>query len=104
MMTVKYQIVFWRDIPAQIKVKDGRKRGGRPLSDRFTVAIDEAAMRAGLINSEDYLAEWRNGDWVEQDGEMDEVIDALAGELEAAYPPDRLRALIRQHGFQQDAE
>ena len=38
-MAIRYQIVYWRDIPAQIKIKDGRKRKGQPLSDRFTQGI-----------------------------------------------------------------
>ncbi|KAA3658517.1 MAG: hypothetical protein DWQ04_24825 [Chloroflexi bacterium] len=99
-MTIKYQIIYWRDIPAQVKVKAGRKRGGRPLSNRFPVAIDEAAMRAGKTESDHYLAEWRNGDWLEREGELDEVAEALIAELEAAYPPERLRSLIQQHGLE----
>lgn len=99
-MTIKYQIVYWRDIPAQIKVKDGRQRAGRPLPNRFPVAIDEAAMRAGLTDSEDYLAQWRNGDWQERDGALDAVADTLVAELETSYPPERLRMLIEQHGLE----
>ncbi len=106
-MTINYQIIYWRDIPAQVKVKEGRKRGGRPLSQRFSVAIDEAAMRAGKTNSEDYLAEWRNSPWQEQAGDLDAVAEALVAELETAYPPERLRKLISQGGREQtekDAE
>ncbi len=97
-MLSKYQIIYWRDIPAQIKVKAGRQRAGQPLSNRFPVAIDEAAMRAGLTGSDDYLTQWRNGEWQERDGELDEVANALLAEVEAAYPPERLRALIQQNG------
>ena len=49
-MAITYQIVYWRDIPAQIKIKDGRQRKGRPLSDRFGQAIDQAAMLTGLTH------------------------------------------------------
>ena len=100
MMLIKYQIVYWRDIPAQVKVKAGRKRMGRPLSNRFPVAIDEAAMRAGLTGSDEYLSQWRNSEWQDRDGELEEVADALVAELEASYPPERLRALIEQHGLE----
>jgi hypothetical protein len=96
----KYQIIYWRDIPAQVKVKLGRNRGGRPLSDRFPVAIDEAAMRAGLTGSDDYLAQWRNGGWQEREGDLEEIVDSLVAEIEAAYPPERLRTLIQQHGLE----
>ena len=96
----KYQIIYWRDIPAQVKVKLGRNRGGRPLSDRFPVAIDEAAMRAGLTGSDDYLAQWRNGGWQEREGDLEEIVDSLVAEIEAAYPPERLRTLIQQLGLE----
>jgi hypothetical protein len=100
-MTIKYQIIFWRDIPAQIKVRGAnRQRLSRPLPDRFSVAIDEAAMRAGLTSSDDYLAQWRSSEWQQQEGQPDEVADALVSELDANYHPARLRQLIQQHGLE----
>jgi hypothetical protein len=99
-MTSKYQIISWRDIPAQVKVKAGRQRAGKPLSQRFTAAIDEAAMRAGKTESDDYMAEWRTSDWQEREGNLEEIADALVSELEAAYPNERLRLLVEQHGLE----
>lgn len=98
MATTSYQIVYWRAIPAQVKVKAGRDRVSKPLSDRFQVAIDEAAMRAGMIGTDDYLAEWRTADPVEKDGDPESVAAAVVAELEAAYPDDRLRLLTENWG------
>ena len=39
-------VVYWRDIPAQVIVKAGRKTAKRQLPERFEQAIDRAAMRA----------------------------------------------------------
>jgi len=61
-------------------------------------------MRAGLTGSDDYLTQWRNGEWQERDGELEEVVNALLAELEAAYPPERLRALIQQDGQEKKEE
>ena len=97
-MAAKYQIVFWRDIPAQVKARAGRQRLSKPLSKRFEVAIDEAAMRAGKTESDAYLAEWRNGEWQEREGEPEATLDTIANELENEYPPERLRTLVRQGG------
>jgi hypothetical protein len=97
-MTVSYQVVYWREIPAQIKLRLGRQRLARPLSDRFQRAIDAAAMRAGLSNSDVYLAEWRADDWQTREGELGAVADALVAELEAQYDSDRLAALARGAG------
>ncbi|WP_420628490.1 virulence factor [Candidatus Leptofilum sp.] len=99
-MAVKYQIIYWRDIPAQVKARAGRQRLSKPLSKRFEVAIDEAAMRAGKTESEAYLAEWRNGEWQESEGEPETLLAKFVSELEAAYPPDKLRTLIRQGGLE----
>ncbi len=100
----KFQIIYWRDIPAQVKGKEGRRRLGRPLSARFPVAIDEAAMQAGLIGSDDYLSEWRSGDWQEHDGDAEAILDKLTAELETAYPPARVRHLIANHGLEEKSE
>lgn len=54
-MTVSYQVVYWRDIPAQVKVRAGRERRARALGERFQQAIDEVAMRTGATKSDDYL-------------------------------------------------
>src|SRR5918999_5271541 len=91
-------IVSWRDIPAQVIVKAGRRTAKRPLPDRFQEAIDRAAMRAGLRDSDAYLGEWRRvaagscGDDLEAEAER-----AAAG-LDADYPPERLRALVGNGG------
>ena len=54
-------IVYWRDIPAQVIVKAGRKPAKRELPERFAQAIDAAAMRDGASDTDAYLAEWRRG-------------------------------------------
>jgi hypothetical protein len=92
------QIVYWRDIPAQVKVKAGPTRATRQLSERFQEAIDQAAMRAGLSGTDDYLSQWHSADQPERDGEPEAVAEALAAELEAGYPDTRLNALADQGG------
>ena len=98
MATISYQIVYWRAIPAQVKVKVGRERASQALSDRFQVAIDEAAMRAGMTGTDDYLAEWRTSDPLEKEGDPAAVVAAAVAELEAAYPDDRLKMLVENWG------
>ena len=98
MTTTSYQIVYWRDIPAQVKVKSGRTRVGKQLTERFQVYIDRAAMRAGLFNTDDYLNEWRTSDLQERQGEPEAVVEAVAAELEAAYPDSWLETLVLNGG------
>lgn len=102
-MTTTYQIIYWRDIPAQVKVKAGRERVSKPLPERFEQAVDRAAMHAGLINSDDYLNEWRRSAWEVREGEAQAVAEALVAELDAAYPQDRLREIARNGGIEKVA-
>ena len=95
-----YQIIFWRDIPAQVKVRSGSQRINRQLSDRFQEAIDAAAMRASTTSTEDYLEEWRTSDWQNEAGEAEQLADAVASRLEQSYPPDRLKALVVNNGYE----
>ena len=55
----KSTIIFWRDIPSQVVVKQGRTSAKAQLSKRFMEAIDKAAMRAGRQGSKEYLEDWR---------------------------------------------
>jgi len=95
-------VVYWRDIPAQVIVKKGRATAKRELSLRFTEAIDMCAMRSGAAETDDYLAEWRKGDPTPVSDDLDAEADKAAADLEAAYPKERLVALVhaggRNHG------
>jgi hypothetical protein len=95
----QFQIIYWRDIPAQVKVRLGRNRLSQLLTGRFQEAIDEAAMRAKVVNTDDYLAEWRTTVWEERAGDPEAVSAALLAELEQAYPAERLQALILSKGY-----
>jgi len=97
-MPVSYQILYWRDIPAQVKVRSGKERSARPLGPRFQAAIDEAAMAAGLSQSDDYLAQWSASEWTEREGDAQAVAEALAAELEREYTDERLQALAALGG------
>ena len=52
-------VIWWRDIPAQVVVRDGRQTAKIVLHPRFQVAIDKAAVKAGRKAMDDYIAEWR---------------------------------------------
>ncbi|MFD0917700.1 virulence factor [Pseudahrensia aquimaris] len=93
------QIVYWRDIPAQIMVKAGRRnQAKRELSLRFTEAIDMAAMRTGAAETDDYLAEWRRGDPQEVGDDLEAEAEKATAAIEAEYDKERLVALVKNGG------
>ncbi|MEL6477268.1 MAG: virulence factor [Pseudomonadota bacterium] len=92
--------VYWRDIPAQVIVRKGRKAlAKRQLPERFEQAIDRCAMKVGAKDSDAYLAEWRRGDPVEVEGEPDDLAAAEAARLEAEFDNDRIKKLISADGW-----
>lgn len=93
-------IVYWRDIPAQVIIRQGRKTAKRELSLRFTEAIDMCAMRSGASETDDYLAEWRKADPVPVSDDLETEADRAAAELEAAYDRERLISLVKSAGRQ----
>ena len=93
-------IVFWRDIPAQVIVRAGRRTARRELSPRFQEAIDRAAMRARLTGTDAYLAGWRRASPEPCGDDLESEAERAAAELEAAYPPERLKALVQNFGLE----
>ena len=91
-------VVYWRDIPAQVIVKSGRKSAKRQLDERFEKAIDRAAMRAKLRDTDSYLAEWRRADPAPCGDDLEAEADAAAARLETEFDDDRLARLVQSGG------
>lgn len=92
-------VVYWRDIPAQVIAKKGRRDQVKiVLEERFEKAIDRAAMRGGARATDDYLAEWRKADPYEVSDDLQAEARAVADKLEAEYDDARLKALVENGG------
>jgi hypothetical protein len=81
-----YQILYWQDIPSQIKAWDDFDEIKIELPQRFTVRIDAAAEARGLTKADDYLAQWKWTEEQERPGTPEEVAAAVRQELEAKWP------------------
>jgi hypothetical protein len=91
-------VIWWRDIPAQVLARDGRRASKVVLHPRFQVAIDKAASRAGKRAYNDYIEEWRKvaracGD------DLEAEVNAEAERLETEYDKHRLAELIQSGGL-----
>ena len=80
-----YQVLYWQEIPAQVRVFDGRRPRSRQMPDRFQEAIDRTAMEQGLEGTDDYLEQWSWTARQERPGSPQEVLEALLAELEEEY-------------------
>ena len=81
-----YKILYWQEIPSQIKADDGADEVTVPMPPRFMERIDQLALQRGLHDSDDYLAQWNWSDEQERDGDAAEVAEAVKAELEARWP------------------
>ncbi|MGH2406899.1 MAG: virulence factor, partial [Candidatus Limnocylindrales bacterium] len=54
-MSATLAVIWWRDIPAQVVAREGRRTHKVVLDTRFQEAIDRAAVRAGLTATDAYL-------------------------------------------------
>lgn len=77
-----YQILYWQDIPSQVKAWDDFDEIKLELPPRFAARIDQAAESQGLTKTDDYLAQWKWTDQKERPGTPEEVAMALKNELE----------------------
>jgi hypothetical protein len=93
-----YQIISWRDIPAQVTVTGDSGQVSGMLSGRFQKAIDAAAMAAGAADQDAYLAGWRRSEPQERPGRASEVLAVVMAELEASHPAKILHELVRLGG------
>jgi hypothetical protein len=89
--------MYWRDIPAQVIAKQGRKTAKVMLSSRFQEAIDRAAMRAGKGSSDAYMEDWRR-EYEDMDGDLQSAAAAAAEVFEAAFDDAQLERLVKAHG------
>lgn len=96
--------VFWRDIPAQVIVKAGRKTSKQQLAPRFMEAIDMAAMRAGKGSTDEYLEDWRREQTQCSGDDLTATAKATATVLEEKFTADTLKAVVNNKGFLPSSE
>ena len=78
-----YKILYWQEIPAQIKAEDDADDVTLELPAKFMERIDRLAAQRGLQASDDYLAQWRWSEEEEREGSAREVAESVRAELEA---------------------
>lgn len=77
-----YRILYWQEVPSQIRVEGDDGDLSVELPQKFMVRIDALAAERGLDGADDYLAQWHWSDEVDRDGTAREVADAVLLELE----------------------
>jgi hypothetical protein len=94
----EFRVTYWRDLPSLVTAREGEHTAKAALDPRFMVAIDEAAMRLGAIDSDAYLEGWRQSDWDERGGSPEEVAQAVANDLESEFGETRVQEMLDSYG------
>lgn len=97
MNMARYSIIYWKDIPAQVKARDEGGEISAVLPERFQQTIDAAAMAQNSAEEDAYLAGWRVGEEKNRPGGAQEVLEAVLTELDEAYPAKRLAEIARAY-------
>jgi Virulence factor len=95
----KLVTIYWRDIPAQVNAQEGRTKHQLLLSARFQRATQRAAVVSRQKNAHDFVKHWRRTDRP-CGHDLEAEAAAEAARLEAAYPPERLVALVEAGGVE----
>jgi cvfA/B/C family virulence factor len=78
-----YRILYWQEIPSQIKAADDLDEVTVQLDSSFMERIDQLAAQRGLQGTDDYLAQWHWSDDRTREGTAEDVARAIKRELEA---------------------
>ncbi len=80
----KFQVLYWQDIPSEVKAWDDFDEVKLSLPDVFAIRIDASAQKQGLVSQDAYAAHYRWSDPVERSGSPREVAEAICRELATA--------------------
>jgi hypothetical protein len=78
-----YKVLYWQEIPSQIKAGDDLDDVTVQMPDRFQERIDLMAARRGLQDADAYLAQWKWSEEEDREGSAEDVAEAVKAELEA---------------------
>jgi len=79
----KFQVLYWQDIPSEVKAWDDFDEVKLNLPEQFMARIDASAQKQGLISQDAYSAHLRWSDETERSGSPREVAEAVMRELTA---------------------
>ena len=88
-----YRVMSWRGIPSQVKATDDTGATvSQMMPGSFQQEIDRVAMVEGLADSDAYLEAWSWSDEATREGTAQEVAEAVAEEVGAAWLQENDRA------------
>jgi len=94
----KVRLMYWKEIPVQVKAEDETGQISVPLDARFQEGADATSIFDGSSGSDAYLAAFQWGDYFEEPGSAQEAGIRVAERINNRFPKDfvsRVRELER---------
>ncbi len=95
------RIIYWRDIPGRVVIREGRRSTRLNLSARFMHAIERAAYRLKKKQADAMFEPWHDIDQ-SIDGDVRLQARSLVAQLEKEYTQEVLETLIRASGIDEN--
>jgi len=92
------KVIYWRDIPGRVVIRQGRRSTRLNLSPRFMHAIERAAYRLKKKQKDAMFEPWHDVDQP-VDGDIRLQAQSLLRHLEEQYTEEVLENLIRASGI-----
>lgn len=86
-------VLFWQDIPTVIEARDATGIEKVELSKRFSELVDLIAMKKGLVETDEYLQNWKKKRITSSEKTAKEVVLELSEFYESKYEDIKLNAL-----------
>jgi len=91
------RVIYWRDIPGRVVIREGRRSTRLNLSARFMHAIERATYRLKKKQADAMFEPWHDVDQLVE-GDVRAQARALVQQLEEQYTQEVLEAMIRASG------
>ena len=92
------KVIYWRDIPGRVVIRQGRRSTRLNLSARFMHAIERAAYRLKKKQADAMFEPWHDVDQPVT-GDIRQQAQSLLQQLEEQYTEEVLENLIRASGI-----
>ena len=87
-MPSQISILYWKEIPVQVKAENDENAVSVPLDHRFQEAADAIAMMDGSYGSDAYLDAWQWGQPTHSELDPQSAADELAQSINNGMPDD----------------
>ncbi len=87
-MPSKISVLYWKEIPVQVKAENDETAVSLPLNHRFQEAADAVAMMDGSFGSDAYLDAWQWSDETESELDAETAAQQLAERINCGMPDD----------------